>query len=366
MTPLERYQSDIASGRFVADEAQKAAVMNTQRLYDILLEENRPTPGWLNRLRTQFFTTDKKTVKGLYFWGGVGRGKTWIVDSFYECLPFEKKMRIHFHRFMRRIHAELKVLDNTENPLALVAEKIAGETRIICFDEFHVSDITDAMLLAGLLEALFAHKVILVATSNTEPEKLYWDGLQRERFLPAIALLKEHTELIKLDTDTDYRLRHLHDAEIYLQGDAQALNGKLQEYFERISPDTGLQDISIEVEDRKISTVQCADGVVWFTFDAICDGPRGVADYIEIARIYQTVLISGIPILDDSSNDRAKRFINLVDEFYDRRVKLIVSASAAAQNLYQGKRLADQFQRTSSRLIEMQTEEYLALQHLSE
>ena len=365
-SPLQRYQQDLDSGNFTFDQSQRDAVEHTQALYEALVSDERASNNILNNLFSRFSGDPARRIKGLYFWGGVGRGKTWIIDTFYDCLPFEEKMRMHFNRFMRMVHRELKALADIQDPLTAVAKNISETARVICFDEFHVSDITDAMLLGGLFKALFEQGVTLVTTSNEHPDKLYWDGLQRERFLPAIALLHQYTRIINVDEGTDYRLRYLDKAEIYHHPLDERADVMLLENFQHIAPDAGNEKSTILIEHRQIETVQCADGVVWFDFPAICDGPRGPGDYIEIGRLYQTVLISRVPQMDESQNDLAKRFITLVDEFYDRNVKLILSAATTPENLYIGKRLARPFKRTISRLIEMQTHDYLARQHLSD
>ena len=364
MTPLERYQADLLRDDFSTDPAQKKAVEYTQALYDALLEVKQENDSLINNIKKRIRPSTVTPIQGLYLWGGVGRGKTYIVDAFYDSLPFSNKSRIHFHRFMQRIHHELKQLSNVEDPLLIVADKIRAETRILCFDEFHVSDITDAMLLAGLLKALFDRGVTFVATSNEAPDQLYADGLQRKRFLPAIDLIKQHTRIVNVDAGIDYRLRFLDKAEIYHCPLDEKATEMLRNNFEHIAPDEGANNVVLEIEGRPINTVCCADGVVWFEFSEICDGPRGPADYIEISRLYQTVLISNIPYMTDTDNDRAKRFMTLVDEFYDHNVKLIVTAEAAPENLYTGKRLAKPFQRVVSRLQEMQAHDYLAKQHI--
>ena len=365
ITPLQRYQQDLDSGEFTFDQSQREAVEHTQALFESLYREEKNDDIFLKKLVTRFSKRAGAQIKGLYFWGGVGRGKTWIIDAFYDCLPFEEKMRMHFNRFMRMVHLELNELANTQDPLKVVAKKISEKARVICFDEFHVSDITDAMLLGGLLEALFDRGVVLVTTSNEHPDKLYWEGLQRERFLPAIGLLHEFTEIVNVDHGVDYRLRYLEKAEIYHHPLNDVASDSLLENFHHIAPDPGQSNSSIYIEHRQIPTIRCADGVVWFDFYAICDGPRGPGDYIEIARLYQTVLISDVPQMDESQNDLAKRFIVLVDEFYDRNVRLVLSAVTTPEELYLGKRLAKPFKRTSSRLIEMQTHDYLAREHLT-
>jgi cell division protein ZapE len=363
-TPLDKYRSDLLQEEFTADPAQKAAVMHMQRLFEKLIEQPHKPNVLLSAIKSVLNIKSKQQIKGLYFWGGVGRGKTYLVDCFFECLPFENKTRIHFHRFMQNIHKELKLLGNIENPLKIIAQRLSEKTRILCFDEFHVSDITDAMLLAGLFEALFERGVVLVTTSNQHPDQLYQGGLQRERFLPAIELIKQFTEIVNVDSGVDYRLQFLDHAEIYHSPLDDRADAMLEDDFVHVCPDEGEIDRVLEIEGRTIQTVRCGDGVVWFDFKALCDGPRGAADYIEIARQYQTVLLANIPVMDDHDNDMTKRFITAVDEFYDRNVKLIITAEAVPDGIYKGTRLAEAFKRTISRLEEMRTHDYLAKQHI--
>ena len=363
-SPIQRYQQDLDSGDFSYDEVQRHAVTFTEALYQELMLQPDRTGGLLKSMLTRFAARKVSAPRGLYFWGGVGRGKTWLVDAFYDCLPFDKKMRIHFHRFMRMVHMDLKKLENVQDPLSIVAEKISSQARVICFDEFHVSDITDAMLLHGLLQALFERGVVLVTTSNSHPDRLYWDGLQRERFLPAIELLKQYTHVVNVDSGTDYRLRYLDTAEIYHHPLGETAEQKLLENFRHIAPEKGQENATIIIEHRPIQSLRCADGVAWFEFQALCDGPRGAADYIEIGRLYQTVLLSNVPQMNNQMNDQARRFMTLIDEFYDRNVKLILSAATEPGQLYIGTAHAETFTRTASRLIEMRSHEYLARQHL--
>ncbi|WP_049723633.1 cell division protein ZapE [Gilvimarinus polysaccharolyticus] len=361
LSPEHRYQQDLQRTGFVADATQAAAVAKLQSLYQRLLQPPKPLGFW-QRIMGE---TDIEPVRGLYFWGGVGRGKTYLMDSFYESLPFEQKMRVHFHRFMRRVHTDLKRLSGRKNPLEQVAEGIAAEARVICFDEFFVSDITDAMILAGLLRELFARGVSLVATSNIEPAGLYRNGLQRERFLPAIALLQQHTEVVNIDGGVDYRLRALTQAELYYSPLGEAAEAGLEGAFGRLlSPGAPVQEVlEIDIEQRPIRVRKLAEDVAWFDFAALCDGPRSQNDYIELAREFHAVLVSDIPVLGGDKDDQARRFINLVDEFYDRGVKLVVSAAAPLNEIYSGGRLLFEFARTESRLLEMQSHEYLAREH---
>lgn len=300
---------------------------------------------------------------GLYLWGGVGRGKTYLVDAFFDCLPFERKLRVHFHRFMQRVHHELAQLEGEKNPLENVADKLAEEARVICFDEFFVTDIGDAMILAGLLEALFARGVTLVATSNIEPAGLYENGLQRQRFLPAISLLERYTRVVNVDGGTDYRLRTLQQAELYHYPLDAGADRSLEDSFTRLAPEPGKHWERIEINQRYLTCRRLADDVVWFDFKELCDSPRSPSDYIELARIFHAVLISGVPAFTPELNDQARRFVNLVDEFYDRNVKLVMAAQNPLLELYQGGQLEFEFQRTVSRLQEMQSHEYLAKEH---
>lgn len=346
------------------DRAQHAALLRLQQLRDELVRDRaRNTRTW-----RAWFSGGRSAepINGVYLWGGVGRGKTYLMDLFYESLPLPNKMRTHFHRFMRRVHRELSALEGTKNPLQKVAERFASEARLICFDEMFVSDITDAMILANLLQALFERGVVLVATSNIVPDGLYRDGLQRVRFLPAIALLKQHLDVLNVDGGTDYRLRALTQAETYYAPHSAQTELELDACFLRLAPETKnavSAHEKIEIEGRSIAVRREADGVVWFDFAAICDGPRSQHDYIQLAQEYHTVLISGVPEFARRNDDQARRFINLVDEFYDRRVKLVLSAATPATDLYTQGALEFEFQRTVSRLLEMQSQEYLALEH---
>jgi len=364
-TPLERYQVDLLSLGYDADPAQEAAVRALDRVYHDLLSApitEADTEGWLSRLRRRP-RSEPKPVRGLYLWGGVGRGKTFLMDAFHDCLPFELKQRVHFHRFMHGVHAELQQLQGQADPLEAIAERFAGRARVLCLDEFIVTDITDAMLLGGLLRALFARGVTLVATSNIAPDDLYRNGLQRAQFLPAIELIKKHTATHALESTTDYRLRALERLEIYhVPLDSQA-DVALRTAFEQVAPEMGSVGALLHVEGRDIPTVRWADDVVWFEFSALCDGPRSQNDYLEIACCFHTVLLAGVPAFGPEDDDRARRFINLVDILYDHRVKLVVSAAATPQALYTGGRLGAEFARTTSRLIEMQSHDYLVRGH---
>ncbi|MGH8433431.1 MAG: cell division protein ZapE [Pseudomonas sp.] len=362
MTPLERYQADLKRPDFFHDAAQETAVRHLQRLYDELIASEKSKPGLFGKLLGK---KSQDPVKGLYFWGGVGRGKTYLVDTFFDALPFKQKTRTHFHRFMKRVHEELTTLSGEKNPLQLIAKRFAAETRVICFDEFFVSDITDAMILATLLEELFKNGVSLVATSNIVPDGLYKDGLQRARFLPAIALLKEHTAIVNVDSGVDYRLRALEQAELYYWPLNEGAEVSLNKSFVSLVPDCvqAQYDEVLMIENREIRSRKVCEDVAWFDFRELCDGPRSQNDYIELAKIFHAVLISNVEQMGVNEDDLARRFINLVDEFYDRNVKLIISAAVELKDLYTGGRLNFEFQRTLSRLLEMQSHEFLSRAH---
>ncbi|MEX1196646.1 MAG: cell division protein ZapE [Pseudohongiellaceae bacterium] len=359
MTPEQQYRRDIERGELSPDAAQARAMAALQAVYDAVLAQ--PQPRWWHR----FPFLAPGTVTGLYLYGGVGRGKTYLMDTFHESLPLEQKLRTHFHRFMQGVHHDLTRLGGRSDPLEAVADSLAARARVICFDEFFVSDIGDAMILGGLLEALFRRRVVLVATSNVQPDRLYENGLQRERFLPAITALQRHTRVLHLDSDTDYRLRELKQAGLYHWPADQKAEEALASRFERLAPIHAQRPEggSVEVLGRRIPVRRLADDVAWFDFEALCGGPRSANDYIELAREFHTVLLSGVPCMDERNDDRARRFVNLVDELYDRRVKLIVSAACPMQELYRGRELAFVFERTVSRLREMQSEDYLGSEH---
>jgi cell division protein ZapE len=360
-----RYQQALEQHGFEADAAQREAVAMLTAVGAELVRRP-PVNARLARLRRRVLGSLGRAapVRGAYLWGGVGRGKTFTMDLFFDVLPFEDKLRYHFHRLMYRVHRRLNELGHLRDPLDAVAEELAGQARLICFDEFFVSDIADAMILGRLLEALFERGVALVATSNIPPDELYRDGLQRQKFLPAIALIKAHTRVLRVDGGTDYRLRVLERAQIYHAPLGAAAENSLARCFVDIAPDAGTTGQDIEVLGRNIRTVRRADGIAWFDFAELCEGPRSQDDYIEIARTFQTVLLAGVPRLDEFRENEARRFIALVDEFYDRRVKLILSAAESIDCLYQGRRLRREFERTRSRLQEMQSHQYLAASHV--
>ncbi|MEE9255329.1 MAG: cell division protein ZapE [Pseudomonadales bacterium] len=361
MTPREHYQKDLAKPGFEHDPAQARVVDLLDDLHHRLLSAEAPS-RW-RRFRERLSGEAAPPVRGIYLWGSVGSGKTYLMDMFFECLPIEAKLRLHFHRFMRRVHRELTRLAGEVNPLSHVGAGLAREARVLCFDEFFVSDIGDAMILAELVEELFRRGVTLVTTSNVHPTNLYENGLQWRRFMPAISLLERHTDVVHLTARMDYRLRALERAEIYhwpLDAEADRI---LERSFESLMPEAPSAGEVLQIEGRPIRTRFTADDVVWFDFPQICDGPRSQNDDIELARCFHAVLISNVPRFSRETDDQARRFISLVDEFYDRNVKLILSAEVRAEELYCGEHLGAEFNRTSSRLIEMQTHEYLGRVH---
>jgi cell division protein ZapE len=361
MTIRQSYDAVLVAHRLLPDAAQQRVVDRLDQLQCGILTQSSS----FSRMRRWLpGVSDHAVPQGIYLWGGVGRGKTFLMDLFFNTLDIKGKKRIHFHRMMSDVHARLKKITGTEDPLDQVAADIASEITVLCFDEFFVSDIGDAMILGRLLEGLFDRGVILVATSNAQPDDLYRDGLQRQRFLPAIAALNKNTDVIELDGGTDYRLRLFEEAGTYLTPANEIAHVKLTHYFDEIASGAATSDDQVEILGRAIMTRHCAKGIAWFDFMDICDGPRSQEDYIEIARWYPTVIISDIPVLTSALDNPARRFIALVDEFYDRKVKLIVSAAANADAIYQGKRLEFEFQRTTSRLIEMQSADYLHAPHL--
>ncbi len=360
MSIREAYENSLRRDGHERDAAQESIVDLLAVLQQRLGDRGPRSQGMFAMFRGR-----PDAVRGLYIWGGVGRGKTFLMDLFFETLPVRRKRRIHFHRMMREVHERLGGLGDIEDPLGQVAADIAADTSILCFDEFFVCDIGDAMILGRLLEALFHRGVTLVATSNAHPDDLYKDGLQRQRFLPAIELLKEHTEVTQLDDGIDYRLRLLEQAGTYLTPHDGEARERLERLFDDSASSQIVENTDLQINGRDIRANRAARGIVWFDFEEICDGPRSQNDYIEIARWYPEVIVTAVPLLDHTRENQARRFIALVDEFYDRRVKLILSAAADAHALYTGTRLSFEFERTVSRLVEMQSTDYLAAPHLA-
>jgi len=354
IAPRARYDADVARAGFTHDPAQEQAVDALQAIHDSLLD-NPSSTTLLGKKR-------RKLVRGLYLWGGVGRGKTWLMDCFYDSLPFENKHRLHFHRFMQRVHEARKRYAHQSDPLKLIAREWSSD-RVLCFDEFFVSDVADAMILGRLTGELFKRGVTLVATSNIAPDDLYADGLQRERFVPAIERIKDYCRVMHLDDGTDYRLDVIDTAATYQTSTGASADAVLADHFDRLASGPATDNGNVMVLGRKIPVRRRAEGVVWFEFEDLCRGNRSANDYIELAREYPTIMLSNVPVLDDDENNAARRLVNAVDEFYDRRVNLFCSAEAGPDDLYTGKRLAFEFERTASRLHEMSSSAYLGEAH---
>jgi len=366
LSPSARYQEGIAAHRWEADPAQQALLPEFDRMYASLCETRQDTGSFFGKLKSLLGNESSEPVPGLYLWGSVGRGKTFLMDLFVSSLPHGVALRRHYHRFMGEVHERLRELGERQDPLIEVAAGIAQRCRVLCLDEFLVNDIGDAMILATLLDALFARGVTLVTTSNTAPKNLYKDGLQRARFLPAIALLEQRCHVVEMISSRDWRLRALSQAPVYHTPPSAEAERALSKIFTTQAVGDVVEGGDIVINDRPIPLRKRADNILWFEFDALCEGPRAVSDYIELAKAGPAIIVSNVPQFTIYSEDAAKRFVLLVDEFYDRHVKLILSAAAPITELYDGERLRAEFGRTESRLIEMQSEAYLALDHRSD
>ena len=373
-SPLILYQNAVDAGEFQPDAVQKQAVAQLDAIYQALSALCAPAAqpasrgGLLGRLFGKASVkTAQRPVQGLYMWGGVGRGKTWLMDLFFHSLPGERKLRLHFHRFMLRVHEELTQLQGQEDPLEVIADRFKAETDVLCFDEFFVSDITDAMLLATLLQALFARGITLIATSNIPPDLLYRNGLQRVRFLPAIDLIKEYCDVLNVDAGIDYRLRTLTQANLWLSPAGEETTDAMHSMLGKLTGNhSGSAETKpvLEVNHRPMQAIAAVDGVLAVEFHTLCEEARSQLDYIALSKIYHSVLLHNVPVMGADSENAARRFLALVDEFYERHVKLVISAAVPMFEIYQGERLKFEYQRCLSRLQEMQSEEYLKLPHL--
>ena len=353
MNVLEYYTHMLTERGYTSDEAQLHAVKRMQVFYDAFVEYKKARSNvlrkWINR---------PAVPKGLYLWGGVGRGKSFLMDCFYHSVTVQRKARLHFHEFMRGVHGELDELRGMQDPLVEVAARIAKRYRLICFDEFHVSDIGDAMILYRLLEALFANGVTFVMTSNYKPDGLYPNGLHRDRVLPAIALLNQHLDVINVDVGVDYRRRTLEQLKMYLIPLCEETSAQLTLHFEKLA-EVADENPVLHIESRTIQAVRRAGSVVWFDFSTLCGGPRSQNDYLEIASQFQTVILSAVPEMGPRMASEARRFTWLIDVFYDHKVKLMMSAAVEPELLYTEGAMANEFHRTVSRIVEMQSKEYL-------
>ncbi len=353
MNVQEYYQHALTERGFKSDPAQAAAVDRLQQAYDDWVQYKAQRSSAFKRLINR-----PDVPKGVYMWGGVGRGKSFLMDSFYSVVPVVRKTRLHFHEFMRAVHGQLDELKGVADPLDEVAKRIAKKYRLICFDEFHVSDIADAMILYNLLKALFDNGVSFVMTSNYEPSTLYPDGLHRDRMLPTIALLEEKLDILNVDAGNDYRKRALEQVEAYYTPLNAASDHALREAYAKVA-DTADESPIVHIENREIRALRRAGGVIWFDFATLCGGPRSQNDYLELASRFHTVVLSGIPAMSAGQSSEARRFTWLIDVFYDHKVKLIMSAAVEPEELYTTGMLANEFHRTVSRIIEMQSREYM-------
>ncbi|MCF9045311.1 cell division protein ZapE [Acinetobacter nectaris] len=357
LSPMARYEDAIASGQFIADEAQQNAVKALDTVWHQLIEQENTSKGFFS------FFKKKSYPKGVYMWGGVGRGKTWLMDQFFEALPLEKKLRLHFHHFMQYVHKELHKHTGKQNPLDIVADQIHHDAVVICFDEFFVSNVPDAMILSDLFQKLFQRGLTLIATSNIAPDGLYKDGLHRDRFLPTIDMVKSNCHILNVDAGVDYRLRILKQAQLFKTPLNEESRLWMQERFDALTQSQKKLNESIEINHRQVKTLGLSDDVLWCHFSELCLQPRSPSDFIEIANKYQTILLSDVPHLTDQLNDATRRFIYLVDEFYDRGVKLLLTSEDSIIDLYHGEKLAFEIERTRSRLLEMQSDDYLSAVH---
>jgi len=357
LSPAERYAQAIASGQFMPDDAQAQAVHELDRVWQELIQRFKASKKAFRRFRRQ------TSPKGVYMWGGVGRGKTWLMDQFFESIPFRRKMRMHFHHFMQHVHRELNKLSGQRNPLDQVADQIYQQAVVICFDEFFVSNVTDAMILSELFQKLFTRGITLVATSNIAPDGLYKNGIHRDRFIPTIEMVKKHCVVLNVDAGVDYRLRVLKQAQLFKHPLTHEHKLWIAQRFTALTQTQTQSQEPIIINNRIVETIGHTEDVLWCEYSELCLKPRSPADFIEIANIYNTVLVSNVPHLTDYLSEGTRRFIYLVDEFYDRGVKLLLTSEDSIIDIYQGEKLAFEIERTRSRLLEMQSDDYLNSEH---
>ncbi|WP_180115257.1 cell division protein ZapE [Acinetobacter sp. YH12140] len=357
ISPAERYAQALASGQFLPDQEQAQAVHELDRVWQELIQRFKASKKAFRRFRRQ------TAPKGVYMWGGVGRGKTWLMDQFYDSVPFRRKTRMHFHHFMQYVHRELNKLSGQRNPLDLVADQIYKEAVVICFDEFFVSNVTDAMILSDLFQKLFTRGITLVATSNIAPDGLYKNGIHRDRFLPTIEMVKKNCVILNVDSGVDYRLRVLKQAQLFKSPLTHEHKLWMAQRFTALTQTQTVSQEPIIINQRIVETIGHTEDVLWCEYSELCLKPRSPADFIEIANIYNTVLVSNVPHMTDYLSEGTRRFIYLVDEFYDRGVKLLLTSEDTIIELYQGEKLAFEIERTRSRLLEMQSDDYLHTSH---
>ncbi|MFZ9371249.1 MAG: cell division protein ZapE [Limnohabitans sp.] len=356
MSVQQVYERELQQRGYESDPAQLRAVASLERC---ATDWSHYKSKRSNSLKKMIFRPE--IPRGVYMYGGVGRGKSFLMDCFFSAVPIERKTRLHFHEFMREVHRELRELQGTVNPLDVLGQRMAQRYKLLCFDEIHVADITDAMILHRLLDSLFKHGVGFVTTSNFKPDDLYPGGLHRDRILPAIELLNSRLEVINVDNGTDYRRQTLEQVDLYITPNGADADAKLSQTFERLAESQD-EDPVMTIEARQISAKRRAGGVVWFDFKTLCGGPRSQNDYLEIASQFHTVILSDVPHMPVRMASEARRFTWLVDVLYDRRVKLVLSAAVPAEELYTEGPLSHEFPRTVSRLTEMQSAEFLALE----
>ena len=357
LSPAERYAQALASGQFMPDDAQAQAVHELERVWQELIQRYKASKKAFRRFRRQ------TAPQGVYMWGGVGRGKTWLMDQFYDSIPFRRKTRMHFHHFMQHVHRELNKLSGQRNPLDSVADQIYKDAVVICFDEFFVSNVTDVMILSDLFQKLFHRGITLVATSNIAPDGLYKNGIHRDRFIPTIEMVKKHCQVLNVDAGVDYRLRVLKQAQLFKSPLTQDNQNWMAQRFSALTNTQHHSSEPIIINQRVVETIAHTEDVLWCEFSELCFKPRSPADFIEIANIYNTVLVSNVPHLTDFLSEGTRRFIYLVDEFYDRGVKLLLTSEDSIIEIYQGEKLAFEIERTRSRLLEMQSDDYLNEEH---
>ncbi|MBS0359304.1 MAG: AFG1 family ATPase [Proteobacteria bacterium] len=359
VSPIERYEKDLKAGLILPDPIQLRALQILQSIYQALTTTIKNEKNYWGKMKS-YFNNNNPTVKGAYLWGKVGVGKTYLMNLFYHSLPFSQKLRIHFYAFMQEIHDSLKQCAGEKNPLKIVAKKLAAQTRIICFDEFFVSDIADAMILANLFEALFLEGVTLVATSNIAPDDLYKNGLQRTSFLPAIELIKQNTQVLHLETENDYRAQDFEKAQVYFTPLNSNTDAAIQNYFQQRAHGPVNRDSDLMVQARNIHTCaySLSDRIAWFDFKDLCAIPRSQNDYLEITDKFSTIILSNVPKFRPDQDNEVTYFIDLVDICYDKHCILVISAACEINELYLLGRKSFEFQRTHSRLLEMQSLEY--------
>ena len=357
LSPAERYAQALASGQFMPDDAQAQAVHELERVWQELIQRYKASKKAFRRFRRQ------TAPQGVYMWGGVGRGKTWLMDQFYDSIPFRRKTRMHFHHFMQHVHRELNKLSGQRNPLDSVADQIYKDAVVICFDEFFVSNVTDAMILSDLFQKLFHRGITLVATSNIAPDCLYKNGIHRDRFIPTIEMVKKHCQVLNVDAGVDYRLRVLKQAQLFKSPLTHDNQNWMAQRFSALSNTQHYSSEPIIINQRIVETIAHTEDVLWCEFSELCFKPRSPADFIEIANIYNTVLVSNVPHLTDFLSEGTRRFIYLVDQFYDRGVNLVLRSEDSIIEIYQGEKLAFEIERTRSRLLEMQSDDYLNEEH---